>query len=898
MNNHPSSLPPLAVTSTPIPTTLAPAHNPYKWQVDTSPLAKNTHSIAASVSVDRIPIAAPAPENELDFSKEVIYGSATTSAPTPNYTQQERTQRIDAYSGRVVSQINNIESGSEGERNIKFQKVRQFLEPAGYFSGGLLAAGYDPHEKITVTFTSYVGKGKPETLTNTDKRTYFAWEIAAGALAHDKVERGGPIDFQFMEIENKDRSKVADLEAQGKNLQNQWENEVSKPMRDDSGALAKRSGQADAYVVRGILQSLANNKDSFEKLSSAGQEAVKHTLQTSGQVIIPNIYGYPLSGYAFIPYTPFDGNDEHRPNKGVMLDLKNGAAHEIQGDSDFANWAKNNRDNLQRSFNARDRQGGHDVHWPKACDVLNNLIVDPHATYQGRSSLLADKAVPVRETFNYTESRGSAYLLKFGNLGSGLEGKYQEVNAKNAVWSDQTEVFGSSQQNWKFAKDLWGSTFGYIPLVGNTGNLVFGIHDSIYGMTANDRVGGNAAAVISGLQLAHELAPVGVEAGIGEPPTASATAQNYRWNYNSETRDFELAHAPKTSNDTDAASVGTQDVPKVDPTPTPSAFYPGMQEVQYKGKTYLAAYEPDGGDGEHFLLRVPDPQDRSKLVSSTIIAKPDKMGVWNRRGEEGGARWPWQHTASPTPSHESTKTPKFSERFIDSKGSKISGAEKFDDYLNLDENKQYAFNDDVYEEGSKIKRKLSISWVIDDGNFAVTEGEKAQPDTGYSTSFAPDLNRETYSIIKRENGNTVRIELDFKSASADETIKRRLERFEETIPDAELRARISEVAHQGASFPAFVELTPPTLKEDYSVSAGRKYFTIEYDPALNTHTVKATTQWVLKLQTEDGMVPNRDLDITSTRIFTIRESNELQGNAYTIDRSAPTQLEITTPTHI
>lgn len=308
MNNHPSSLPPLAVTSTPIPTTLAPAHNRYKWQVDASPLAKNTHSIAASVSVDRKPIAAPAPENELDFSKEVIYGSATTSAPTPNYTQQERTQRIDAYSGRVVSQINNIESGSEGERNIKFQKVRQFLEPAGYFSGGLLAAGYDPHEKITVTFTSYVGKGKPETLTNTDKRTYFAWEIAAGALAHDKVERGGPIDFQFMEIENKDRSKVSDLEAQGKNLQSHWENEVSKPMRDDSGALAKRSGQADAYVVRGILQSLANNKDSFEKLSSAGQAAVKHTLQTSGQVIIPNIYGYPLSGYAFIPYTPFDGN--------------------------------------------------------------------------------------------------------------------------------------------------------------------------------------------------------------------------------------------------------------------------------------------------------------------------------------------------------------------------------------------------------------------------------------------------------------------------------------------------------------------------------------------------------------------------------------------------------------
>jgi len=31
-----------------------------------------------------------------------------------------------------------------------------------------------------------------------------------------------------------------------------------------------------------------------------------------------------------------------------MVDLKNGAAHEIKGDDDFANWAKSNRDNLQK----------------------------------------------------------------------------------------------------------------------------------------------------------------------------------------------------------------------------------------------------------------------------------------------------------------------------------------------------------------------------------------------------------------------------------------------------------------------------------------------------------------------------------------------------------------------
>lgn len=92
--------------------------------------------------------------------------------------------------------------------------------------------------------------------------------------------------------------------------------------------------------------------------------------------------------------------------------------------------------------------------------MLDNLIAGNHATYPGYRSLVKDEAVPVWETFNYTESRDSGYRLKYGNLDTGIAAHYQEVNAKNAVWSDQTQVFGSSQQNWKAAK-----TFGAIPSV-------------------------------------------------------------------------------------------------------------------------------------------------------------------------------------------------------------------------------------------------------------------------------------------------------------------------------------------------------------------------------------------------------------------------------------------------
>ena len=86
-------------------------------------------------------MTAPTPDNELDFSKGVIYGEAGVSPPSTSYTLRERMHRIEAYTERVVAQIKNIETGEEGERNVRFQKVRQFLEPAGYFSAGLLAAG-------------------------------------------------------------------------------------------------------------------------------------------------------------------------------------------------------------------------------------------------------------------------------------------------------------------------------------------------------------------------------------------------------------------------------------------------------------------------------------------------------------------------------------------------------------------------------------------------------------------------------------------------------------------------------------------------------------------------------------------------------------------------------------
>lgn len=596
-------------------------------------LRSSSSQLSSAPAISEQTASAP----QANYYNSVIYNSDVASSPTKQYTLPQRFELLYAYTGRVATQVLQIERGSEGERNNKFQQVRKFLEPAGYFSGGLLAAGYDPHEKFTVTFRNYTGRGSPDVLTNVEERTYFAWEIAAGALQHDKVPRGGPINFQFLHIEKKDRSTIDELERLGDSLQSYWKQEVAPIMCDPSGILTSRSGKADAYVVRGTLQSLVNNNDVSKLLSAEGLAAINRTLQKNGQVIIPNIYGYPMAGYAFIPFSEFDGNYANRPNKGVIIDLKNGSAREIHSDGDFADWAKHNRDNILNSFNASDKQGGIDAHWPKAGDVLDTLIAGNHATYPGYENLVKDKEVPVWETFNYTESRGGEYRLKFGDLNSGIAAKFQEVNAKNALWSDQTEVFGSSQQDWKAAKELWSNTFGYVPVAGNLGNVVFGIHDAIDGMTADDRVGGAAAAIISALQLGHELLPAGVDAEPGEPTltiTRSRTEQ-YTWRRNSRSNEFELQTLPKYKHLDHEAPVSTPHVPDVAPTPGGTTSFPGMREVEIRGAHYFVAEHPDAGDGVHFILHVRDTKNPEKLKSSDIIAGLDKKGDWKKRGMVG-----------------------------------------------------------------------------------------------------------------------------------------------------------------------------------------------------------------------------------------------------------------------
>lgn len=524
------------------------------------------------------------------------------SPPQPNLSPQQRGQLVDAYAKQLETQIANIESGTEAERNVKFLIARPFTTPSGYFGGGLRAAGYDPDQPIHVTFNRYTGLGRPESNSGSDERTYSAWEVASGVLEHDRPEEGGTVNFESMRVDPAQADTVRNLESLGARLEDHWTHEVAEPMEDAQGTLAARSGKADAYSVQVTLQSLQSDNAAFERLSPEGQQAVKRTLGEGGQAIIPNLYGYPLAGHAFIPYQPYDGNFEHRPNQGLMIDLNHGAVCEIHGDEDFADWAARNRDDMLHSFNASDLQGGRDAHWPKAGDVLDNVIAKNNVTYPGYRSPVSDQPIPASELFNFTRSRGDDYQLKYGNLkagaGNGIASQYQAVNVKNAVWADQTEVFGATEKNWKTAKGMWGRTVGEVPIVGNIGNIAFGVHDSLYGMTPQDRVGGNVAAAMGALELMHEGAAGAAGATAGEAAGAAAgeapvvanpvALSDHPWQYSPKTHELRFTPPQRVN-----GQIGYPMSPMGPPRLDPQGERPGLPAP---GGDAASAHEPAGED--------------------------------------------------------------------------------------------------------------------------------------------------------------------------------------------------------------------------------------------------------------------------------------------------------------
>ena len=304
-------------------------------------------------------------------------------------------------------------------------------------------------------------------------------------------------------------------------------------------------------------------------------------------------------------------------------------------------------------------------------------------------------------------------------------------------------------------------------------------------------------------------------------------------------------------------------------------------------------------------VQIIDPITRKPVM--TVHATGD--GDWARGFGPGGTRsWPWsKKTPEPTPATDGVPkiASRFSDQFVEADGSTMKGSEIFDKYVNIKERTGYTFSSEHYEEGDAIKRRLKIDWAANDGEYSVSPTERATPTKygsgEYGENFIKDLHRSPYTL---RVGND-EIEMDFAKLKAslknppddvdliEQYSKDQLAKFEHAVPDPELRARISEVAHQGGAASTWAELGPPVLKSGYMTGAGDRHYLIEANPASGEAQVTITAKWKLIDTDSVALEPLNDVQVQSTRIFKIRRSNDVIGDRFKIEGPSPSHIQMT-----
>lgn len=292
--------------------------------------------------------------------------------------------------------------------------------------------------------------------------------------------------------------------------------------------------------------------------------------------------------------------------------------------------------------------------------------------------------------------------------------------------------------------------------------------------------------------------------------------------------------------------------------------------------------------------------DYAQIIDSAngkpvMIVHSDGKGGWARAAADGGVVWPWQRRASPTPSDDPKTPATFADEFLEIDGKKMAGAEKLDEVLRARAGTNFELSSRNFEENGLVKRRFNTSWNIDETGFAVEPGEKAQmtelSSSEYSPNFVLDINRCPYTVTTTENGLSVTTKLDAVAGTSEGIQRARLAQFEAVIPDAQLRARISEVAHQGSTFPAIADLHGGAgLQEGYYYGADNTHFQIDYDSSRNLAKVHVTSEGHLSMPEQDiNRVPG--VQVTIKRSFTIGEGNQ-SNSLYEIGKAAPTTIDV------
>ncbi|MFQ6349402.1 dermonecrotic toxin domain-containing protein [Pseudomonas sp. R11F] len=280
----------------------------------------------------------------------------------------------------------------------------------------------------------------------------------------------------------------------------------------------------------------------------------------------------------------------------------------------------------------------------------------------------------------------------------------------------------------------------------------------------------------------------------------------------------------------------------------------------------------------------------------TVHATAD--GEW-ARGLGPGGKWPWNKPSAP-PGKEAKPLSKVSDAFVDLEGRKLEGAEQIDEYLKMDDNMAYEYSIRNVEENGVIKSKIGISWDLAEDDFQIYASEAAGPSdfssSEYSEQFTKDLARFNYSVVVKNGLTDTRTVLTSTAQDGLENTAEKLRQFEALIPNPKLRARISEVAHQGSLAPSTKYLNDEAtgLYSGFYLGGKDTEIIIEYDAVTRQAKVNFVGKSTISQpETERYKIP--EVEIITKRTLTISESNETQdaANVYVIDKKAPSNIEFT-----
>jgi hypothetical protein len=290
------------------------------------------------------------------------------------------------------------------------------------------------------------------------------------------------------------------------------------------------------------------------------------------------------------------------------------------------------------------------------------------------------------------------------------------------------------------------------------------------------------------------------------------------------------------------------------------------------------------------------------LQVGTLYSKAD--GGWTTGDLPGGQRW-WPWKAKPPTEASSTQEvapPKFANQFEEFDGTPMKGAETFDKYTNPKKLTEYVLSTENYEDGDVIKRRLKVNWTGKDSEYLIPPQERAKPSEygqgEYSDQFITDINRGDYTVRVGEEEFDMNL-VKFKAETNypfDEQINRfrstSLAKLEKAVPDADLRARISEVANQATMASTLDELAQPFLKEGLFPKAVDFNYLIDYNPLTGEANVTVHADWSLLDLSGDERRLITDLQAQSTRTFKIRRSNEINGDEFKVEGDSPSKIEL------